>query len=89
MHQSLRANIDQIFIFPLVNQNRKRVFEQFAQSIFSSFEEFTNVHDDVTREPHTCLVIDQTRTAEKRPTFSWFRTTSQENTAHVLRMPTP
>jgi AAA+ ATPase superfamily predicted ATPase len=55
-----RTNFDYIFMLNNnIRSTKKRIYEQYA-GMFSTFEEFEHIFDDITNEDHKCLVIDQT-----------------------------
>lgn len=64
MQQTVRSNIDYVFIFKEpIAQNRKRLFEFYA-NVFPSYEQFCEVLDAYTTD-HTCLVIDNTSSSTR------------------------
>lgn len=57
----MRANTDYIFLFKDNNQaNRLRLYDMYAGGLFETFEAFCQAFDDITAEPHTCMVINNT-----------------------------
>lgn len=71
---SLRTNVDFVFIFRDNNvQTRKRIYENYANNAFTTFDMFCEVMDQYTQD-HGCLVIDQTSFSNKlEDQVFWYR----------------
>lgn len=54
---SLCVNTDYAFIFRI--QNRKSVYERYGL-VFPTLEKFNEALDEITKEPHACMVINNT-----------------------------
>lgn len=56
--ETFRRNVDYVFMF---NDNllssRKTLYQQYGDN-FDNFDDFINIYDQCTTQPHRCLVID-------------------------------
>jgi Cdc6-like AAA superfamily ATPase len=60
-----RTNIDYVFIFKnSITSVRQRIYDQYC-CMFPSFAIFNQVFDDITKEPFTCMVINNTAKSNK------------------------
>lgn len=62
----LRSTIDYVFIFrENIMSNRKRIYDQYGEGIFPTFEVFGQVFEQLTKDPFTCMVINLAGKSDK------------------------
>ncbi len=70
---SLRANVDYIFLCKETKISSKKKLYEYYAGMFPSFEMFSQVLDECTKE-YGCLVIDNTTTSDKlEDQVYWYR----------------
>jgi hypothetical protein len=71
----IRSNIDYVFIFRGRNMSHdKCLYTSYALSIFQSFEEFSQALDNITSDPYTCMVINNTACSKKiEDNVMWYK----------------
>jgi hypothetical protein len=59
----LRTNVDYVFVYRVSGCARdiiKKVYNMFG-GFFDTFEKFESIYNEITSEPHRCMVIDTTK----------------------------